>query len=158
MTFTEIGAAVGFLTGVYTLFDRFMRGRPLAYLSASGPATNALLHLRVKNMGQQDVLLRRLFSIPQLYQVSKDDSAKAIIEAQIYETPFAAVLQPGEHMDFPVFASELGRALTPESRAPCAFVISWRKASCPWLPQIPVCHFTSVYTIGQLKKAHRGKQ
>jgi hypothetical protein len=37
MTFTEIGAAVGFLTGVYTLFDRFMKGRPIAYLVASGP-------------------------------------------------------------------------------------------------------------------------
>jgi hypothetical protein len=156
MTFTEIGAAVGFLTGVYTLFDRFMRGWPLAYLSASGPATSALLHLRVKNMGQQDVLLRRLFSIPRLYQVTKDDSTKAIIEAQMYKTPFTAVLRPGEQMDFPVYVSELGRALTPESRGPCAFVLSWRKATCPWLPQIPVCLLTSVRTIEQLKKAHRG--
>jgi hypothetical protein len=29
MTWTEIGAAVGFLTGAYTLFDRFMKGRPI---------------------------------------------------------------------------------------------------------------------------------
>ncbi len=61
MTYTEIGAAVGFLTGVYTLFDRFMKGRPIAYLVASGPATNAVLSLRVKNVGSKTWCLGGFF-------------------------------------------------------------------------------------------------
>jgi hypothetical protein len=154
MTLTEIGAAVGFLTGVYTLFDRFMRGRPLAYLMASGSATNAILFLRVKNVGRQDVVLRRLFSVPRLYQIAKNDSVKAIAEAEVYDT-FAAVLQPGEQMDFPAFPSQAGRATAPDIRGSCAVVISWRKATCTWLPQIPICLFTSMRTIEQLKAAHR---
>jgi hypothetical protein len=155
MTFTEIGAAVGFLTGVYTLFDRFMKGRPIAYLVVSGPSTGATLSLRVKNIGQQDVLLRRLFSFPPLYRVTKDDSSLAIVQAQY--RPFIAVLQPDEQIDFPVFPSRSGRVPTREGWESCAFMISWRKATCPWLPQIPVCLFTSVHTIEQLKKAHRAK-
>src|SRR6266849_5193253 len=134
MTYTEIGAAVGFLTGAYTLFDRFMKGRPIAYLVASGPATNANLSLRVKNVGQQDVVLRRLFSSPRLYEIAKDDSVLGITEAQF--KAFMTVLQPGQQVDFPVFRSK--RALAAESRGRCAFVISWRRATSTWLPQIPV--------------------
>ena len=154
MTLTEIGAAVGFLTGVYTFFDRFMKGWPLAYLVASGPATNAILFLRVKNVGQQDVVLRRICSVPRLYQIAKNDSRKAIIEAEVHDT-FAAVLQPGEQIDFPVFPSQVGRSMAPDGWGPCAVVLSWRKATCTWLPQIPVCLFTSVRTIEQLKSSYR---
>jgi len=150
MTFTEIGAAVGFLTGVYTLFDRHMKGRPIAYVFASGPASGALLSFRVKNVGQEDVVLRQLFSVPRLYEIARDDSALGIAEARF--GPFMAVLQPGEQMDFPVFPSRPRR----EGRDSCAFVILWRRATSPWLPQIPICLFTSKQTIEQLKRAHRG--
>src|SRR5216683_1098393 len=153
MTYTEIGAAVGFLTGVYTLFDRFMKGRPIAYLVASGPATNTILSLRVKNVGQQDLVLRRLLSIPRFYEIAKNDSPLGIIEAQFGS--FMTVLPPGGQMDFPVFRSKSGRARAVESWEPCAFVISWRRATCTWLPQIPFCLFTSMRTIEQLKSAYR---
>jgi len=153
MTYTEIGAAVGFLTGAYTLFDRFMKGRPIAYLVASGPATNAVLSLRVKNVGQQDLMLRRLLSIPRLYEIAKNDSPLGIIEAQFGS--FMTVLPPGGQMDFPVFRSKSGRAGAVESWGPCAFVISWRRTTCTWLPQIPFCLFTSIYAIEQLKSAYR---
>jgi hypothetical protein len=153
MTFTEIGAAVGFLTGIYTLFDRLMKGRPLAYLVATGPATNALLHLHVRNIGQQDVLLRRLFSIPRRYQVSKDHSCEAMSEAE-----FMALLRPGQEMDFPVFPPLLVRGRSPKSEGSFAIVISWRKVTCTWLPQFPVCVVTSTRTIEQLESAHRVSQ
>jgi hypothetical protein len=153
MTWTEIGAAVGFLTGAYTLFDRFMKGRPIAYLVASGPATNAVLSLRVKNIGQQDLVLRRLLSIPRLYEIAKDDSVLGITEAQFKS--FMTVLQPGQQVDFPVFRSKSGRALAAESRGRCAFVISWRRATSIWLPQIPAYFLTSVRAIEQLKSAYR---
>jgi hypothetical protein len=148
MTWTEIGAAVGFLTGAYTLFDRFVKGRPIAYLVATGPASNAILRLRVKNVGQQDVVLRRLFSIPRFYQIAKNDSTLGIVEAQFGW--FTAVLQPGEQMDFPVFPSRAA-----EKWGSCAFVISWRRATSTWLPQIPYCLFTSMHAIEQLKTAYR---
>jgi hypothetical protein len=153
MTWTEIGATVGFLTGAYTLFDRFMKGWPIAYLVASGPATNAILSLRVKNVGQQDVVLRGLFSIPRLYEIAKNDSPLGIIEAQFGS--FITVLPPGQQMDFPVYQSKSGRALAEESWGPCAFVIFWRRATSTWLPQIPVCLFISKHTIEQLKSAYR---
>jgi hypothetical protein len=149
MTFVEIGAAVGFLTGAYTLFDRFMKGWPLAYLVASGPSSGAILSLRVKNVGQQDVVLWQLLSIPRLYEIARDDTPLGITEAQF--GPFAAVLQPGQQVDFPVFPSRPKR----EGGGSCAFVIFWRKATCPWLPQIPVCHFTSIREIERLKSAYR---
>jgi hypothetical protein len=153
MTFTEIGVAVGFLTGAYTLFDRFMKGWPIAYLVVSGRATNAILHLRVTNAGQQDVVLRGLFSTPRLYEIAKDDSVLGITEAQFKS--FMTVLQPGQQMDFPVFPSKSGRATGAESWGPCGFVIFWRRATSTWLPQIPVCLFTSRHTIEELKSAYR---
>jgi hypothetical protein len=153
MTWTEIGAAVGFLTGAYTLLDRFMKGRPIAYLVATGTASNAILRLRVKNVGQQDVVLRRLFSIPRFYQIAKNDSTLGIVEAQFGW--FTAVLQPGEQMDFPVFPSRSSRAWATENWGSCAFVISWRRATSTWLPQIPYCLFTSMRTVEQLKSAYR---
>jgi hypothetical protein len=149
----KLAPPVGFLTGVYTLFDRFMKGRPLAYLVASGPATNANISLRVKNVGQQDVVLRRLFSSPRLYEIAKDDSVLGITEAQFKS--FMTVLQPGQQVDFPVFRSKSGRALAAESRGRCAFVISWRRATSVWLPQIPVYFFTSMHAVEQLKSAYR---
>jgi hypothetical protein len=151
---TEMGAMVGFLTGVYTMLDRFMKGRPIAYLVASGPVTNSILHLRVKNIGQEDVVLRRFSSVPRHYRIAKNHSSKAIVEAELSDT-FGAVLQPGEQMDFPAFPSQAGRVAVRNSRRPFAIVISWRKATCTWLPQIPVRLFTSMHTIEQLKSAYR---
>ena len=151
MTLTEIGATVGFLTGVYILFDRFMKGWPIAYLVASGPVSNAILSLRIKNVGQQDLVLKRLLSFPRFYEIAKDDNPLGIIEAHLKS--FIAVLPPGQEIDFPVpvFASTLGEA----SRGPCVFVISWRRATNTWLPQIPVCLFTSRHTADQFKGAYR---
>jgi len=99
------------------------------------------------------VVLRRFFSIPRLYEIAKDDSVLGITEAQFKS--FMTVLQPGQQVDFPVFRSKSGRARAVESWGPCAFVISWRRATSTWLPQIPVYFLTSVRAIEQLKSAYR---
>jgi hypothetical protein len=53
-----IGAIVGLVTGIFTAWDRWARGRPLAWVTAKKLGVNPYKYIRIKNPGPADVFIR----------------------------------------------------------------------------------------------------
>jgi hypothetical protein len=153
MTFTEIGALIGAMTGAFTVFDRFALGRPLVTLKR-GQHTQTR-HLSCVNSSKQDLLITEIRTWPASrgVRVSYSDSLEAIHDAITAENP-PILLAAGETRDLPLFLSD-GAMLDRDRTdfAPFVTVMSWRKTRSTWLPQFPVIVFSSARALRRLDAA-----
>jgi hypothetical protein len=95
-----IGSIVRLLTGAYAIWDRLLRGRPLAFIAYDD--RNRLLVLRVKNVSEIDILILGIDTKPRHYRVSTGDSVREIADAMGDVPPFS-VITPGETKDYQFF-------------------------------------------------------
>src|SRR5262249_16744570 len=93
-----VGGFAGLATAAFTIWDRWVRGRPLAWVTAerrfSGDPED---YICVKNPGYGDVFIRavRVYpKTPKIYGVAKDQSAKAITSS--FYADVNVLLPPGE--------------------------------------------------------------
>jgi len=94
---TLIGAIVGLATGVFTVWDRWVRGRPLAWLTVTirTGGTPADPGIRIKNPGPTDLLIQGVRPHPaDIYGVAKDHSIKATMTA--LDADVNLLLRPGQ--------------------------------------------------------------
>jgi hypothetical protein len=117
MTITEIGALVGLATGIFTVIDRFVLGRPVITIAPS----KSLRDLRFENASKQPVLLRQIRSWPSWISIAPDDTREGVIRAAM-DQKFTAVLQPREARSFPIVVKRRG-LLDPDSVAWAPFII-----------------------------------
>src|SRR5262249_59301643 len=61
---TVVGAIVGLATGLFTVWDRWARGRPLAWATAEKFGANPLEYIRIKNPGHGDLFIRGVRAYP----------------------------------------------------------------------------------------------
>ena len=47
-----VGSLIGIATGIFVLFDRILRSRPLAFIALKGNQHSPLHYVRVKKSGQ----------------------------------------------------------------------------------------------------------
>lgn len=142
----KIGAIVGLVTGIFTVWDRLARWRPIAYIFATIPGST---YIRIKNLGQVDVIVRHIQAHPPTFNIATDDLVHAIVSGMIDRLP-PSVIDPQGKRDFLVFMHP-----TPPDNARSQrvrFVIHWRKASSTWLPQFPVFPFTTTADIRNMAK------
>jgi hypothetical protein len=153
MTFTQIGAFVGLVTGIFTVFDRLIVGRPLTTISTEDPKGYRARNLRFENVSKHDLLIRRIRSWPAWLSVAPDDSVRGIITG-VMRGSFGAILPPGETRHFPITVKK-GELVDKDSNAwaPFVIVVSWRKSRSVWLPQVPVVIFSSARTLRRLSAA-----
>ena len=78
-----VGSIVGLLVGVFTAWDRLVRGRPLASLAMTGSPTNAYRSIRVKNISQIDILITNVVAYPRQFKIAKNESVFGIGKAVI---------------------------------------------------------------------------
>ena len=69
MTLTEIGALVGFITGVFTVWDRFAVGRPMILIEKTN---YKMRDLKCVNLSKEDVILTRIRVLSQLIQALRE--------------------------------------------------------------------------------------
>ena len=153
MTFTEIGALIGAITGAFTALDRFAFGRPLVSLKR-GEHTQTR-HLSCFNSSKQDLLITEIRTWPARrgVRVSYGDSLEAVYDAITTQNP-AILLKADETRDLPLFLSD-GALLDRDSAyfAPFVVIMSWRKTRSVWLPQFPVIVFSSALALRRLDAA-----
>jgi hypothetical protein len=131
---TTFGSLVGLATGVFTVWDRWARWRPIAYIAKTkdggGPC------IRIKNLGPMDIIIQRIKSRPSNFGIAKDKgtSVKEVADAMSGKLEPTAIA-PQETHDF--FFWERRDVDAPRTRT-VWFSIYWRKASSTWLPQIPI--------------------
>ena len=143
---TTFGALVGLATGIFTVWDRWGRWRPIAYLIGTTARSN---YIRIKNLGPVDVVVREIRTHPSIFKVSKDHSLHGIISGVIKQMP-PAVIGAQETRDFLFFTHPTPPEDVPTQRV--WFFIYWRKASATWLPQIPLIIMTTTVDIQNMAK------
>jgi hypothetical protein len=148
MTWTEIGAMVGFATGVFTFWDRLLRGRPVAWLTVTIRTGGTLPDpgIRIKNPGPTDLLIQGVRPHPaSIYGVAKNHSIRATMTA--VNADVNLLLPPGQEHEFAILDR---RSAQKGASQRVRFSIYWRKTSSTWLPQFPVVIHTSTDDIQRI--------
>jgi hypothetical protein len=148
-----VGAIVGFATGVFTVWDRWARGRPLAWVTATKLGANPYKYIRIKNPGPADVFILAVRAYPsKVYSIAKDHSTEAIVGAASFNVDVNVVLWQGEERDLPIIDVSKPDQRNTADR-PVRFVIYWRKTSSSWLRQVPVVVWTSTRDVERIANA-----
>jgi hypothetical protein len=162
-TLTLVGSVVGLATGIFTVWDRWVRGRPLAWVTAERVIAGKFeAAVCIKNPGPGDVLIQevRVYpKTPQIYGVAKDHSLRGITSS-LSGTDVNVLLRPDEERLLPIIElpKDLDKPLDTSSRWVC-FLIYWCKTSSTWLPQPPIFRMTSSDYIKRIAAAAtRGNQ
>jgi hypothetical protein len=101
MSIVAFGAYVGLATGIFTLLDRMMYGRPLAWIRVEGNPANSRRVVRVENIGRQDILITGAHVWPRVYGVARDDEGENVFRGALGDDP-VALIRAGDIHDFPL--------------------------------------------------------
>lgn len=155
--YTEIGAIVGFITGVFTVIDRFLVGRPLTTIQKTD---YKMRDLKCMNSSKEDIMLTRIRVLSKHVRVAAGDSPGTMAMA-LLKMPVRGVIVPagGGQAQFPIVVVD-GALMDDDARdvAPFAIIVSWRKTSAMWLPQPPNVVFSSVRSLRRLNQAKTGQR
>ena len=145
--FTAFGALVGLLTGIFTLWDRYARGRPIACV-AFGPDD---VLLRISNPGDYSIFILSAKTIPDVFFLSRDQDIHSIIEDQLSDITYWPI-EPKGTAEFVIADrfKEDGKKLSLTDQR-VWFPVSWRRGSTTWLPQIPVTVRTKTSTVNMIR-------
>jgi hypothetical protein len=149
MTFTEIGALIGTITGMFTVLDHFAFGRPVTSIRKSEKHGRDLCCI---NVSKYDLLITKIWARPRWVSVTYGTSLDAHIDAAM-EEQFPISMAAGEERRLPLLIRR-GELLEERTDlAPFIIIVSWRKTRSVWLPQFPVCIFSSARALRQLRAA-----
>jgi hypothetical protein len=160
--FKIAGAIVAFATGAFTIWDRWLRGRPLAWLAATtrtgGTPADPCIH--IVNPGPRGLLIRSVRVLPPaIYAVAKNRDIKPTMAALGDTTVEGAnvlnivLLRPDQEHDLAIIDRRKDEDVQKNISRRVCFCIYWRKNSSTWLPQLPVFIFTSIASIQRIAAA-----
>jgi hypothetical protein len=148
---TTFAAYIGLLTGIFTLWDRLARGRPIACL-AFGP-DDALL--RISNPGDYSIFILSVTSTPSVFFLNR--SLEKIIEDQLSSGITYWPIEPKGVAEFLIRERfENGRNLSRTDQR-VRFSVNWRRGDMTWLPQMPVTVRTDTSTVNKIREAIIGR-
>jgi hypothetical protein len=159
--FTLAGAIVAFANAVFTVWDRWVRGRPLAWLTVT-VRTGGTPHdpcMRITNPGPADLWIQSVRVHPEIYGVAKAHGIKATMAAVGDVTVEGAdvlnvILRSGERHDLPIVDRRRNAEdVQGDALQRVHFFIYWRKTSSSWLWQPPVWCMTSTRDIQRIRAA-----
>jgi hypothetical protein len=149
--FKLAGAIVAFVTALFTVWDRWVRGRPLAWVTAKKLGANPYEYIRIQNPGPTGVFIKSVHAYPRgIYGIAKDRSPGAMMKAQI-NIDVNVLLGPGEAYDLPLLP--LRNPSEAAKDQPVRFLVYWRKTSSSYLRQVPVVIMTSTDDLERIAAA-----
>jgi hypothetical protein len=150
-----LGSIVGLLTGIYTLWERFIKQRPNVWLSQG--SHRGELVLRVKNPGDQDIALIGFSVTPRVYAVANSAHFDSLVDAILDDSSFRLV-RAGQEAELPLKTmQEDGKELDSEVRH--VFVrLFWRRTGSMWCPRVPLWLAVSTLDVLRLKVAEVNDQ
>jgi hypothetical protein len=143
-----IGGIAGLATAAFTIWDRLVRGRPLAYIVVNGEYGTPFHYLRVRNIGDVGIIVTGVRARP-AGSVAKDHSIRAIVSGVVGDAP-AAIIDPGADHDFVLLR---GEAEEDGPSMPIWLFVFWRRTSATWLPLPPRIVRTSTGDLRLMGKA-----
>ena len=150
MSFTDFAAYIGLLTGIFTFWDRYAKGRPIAFLVFEAKEAR----LRISNPGDYSIFILSAKTTPKVFFLSRDTSIRSIIEDQLSDITYWPI-EPKGSAEFVIadrYADSVKLGLKDQR---VRFSVSWRRGSMTWLWQLPVTVQTKTSTINKLRDAER---
>jgi hypothetical protein len=151
------GGIAGLVSATFLVWDRWTRGRPLAWVTATKRFSgNPEEYLRVINPGHSDLFIRAVRVYPRtarvFYGVAKDHSTRAITST-LYKTDVNVLLRPGKDHSLPIIKLPTTSGSPPKAPWVVCFLIYWRKTSSTWLLQLPAVVMTTTRYIERISAA-----
>jgi hypothetical protein len=145
----QLGSLAGLLAFLVTIWDRLLSSRPLIWISPGDYGRQ--VHFR--NIATCDVTIRTIKCHPSNIGVASSASLNAVVRASAGQG-FMAILKANQEREFPLIFRR-GELLDDDCKeiAPFVMIISWRRNSSYWIPQIPKIILSSAKTMRALKSA-----
>ena len=144
--FRSVGALVGFLSGLFLLYDRYAKGRPIVSFTVKDEGTRKLACIRITNIGDYDIAIIDACVKPEVYFLTEDIEVRTLVEGATGKRP-SFMLKPRQEKELviaPLFKDGIAREVQAQN---VTFRISWRRCNVTWLPQMPLYVRTSTATI-----------
>jgi hypothetical protein len=145
----QLGSLTGLLAFCVTIWDRLLTARPLIWISPGD--YGRIVHC--KNIATCDITIRTFRFYPSNIVVASDTWLRDVIRASAGQG-FRAILKVDQEREFPLIFRR-GELLEVNCKeiAPFVMIVSWRRNSSYWLPQIPKVIFSSARAMRALKSA-----
>ena len=145
----KVGSLAGLMTFCLTIVDRLFSARPLVWISPGDYGRQ--VHCR--NISTADITISRIRCYPSSISVASGTGLNAMSAASAGYS-FVAILKADQEREFPLVFKRI-ELLDDECKEPAPFVmiVSWRRNSSYWLPQISKIIFSSVKAMRSLKSA-----
>jgi hypothetical protein len=126
-----------------------LSARPLVWISPGDYG----LQVHCKNISTWDSTISRIRCYPSGINVASGSALNAIAAATIGDG-FVAILKADQEREFPLLFNR-GELLDEDCKdvAPFVMIVSWRRNSSYWLPQMPKIIFSSARALRALKSA-----
>jgi hypothetical protein len=141
-----IGSLSGLLSGLFLVWDRMVKGRPVCSITTVKHGSNTYAALRINNVGVHDVAVLNIRVKPNVYMLSKDFGVDNLLTASLGGKP-ALMLAPEEKKELMIVPRYTGGGRQDERLRRVVFSVSWRRGNATWLPRIPVRVPTSVAVL-----------
>jgi hypothetical protein len=145
----QFGSLAGLAAFCVTVWDRLLSARPPVWISPGDYGRQ----VHCKNISTYDVTIKKISCYPSTVNVAFSTSLNAIAAASIGDH-FISILKADEEREFPLIFRR-GELLDDDCKelAPFVMIVSWRRNSSYWLPQIPKIIFSSAKAMRSLKSA-----
>ena len=134
-----LGGIAGLGTAAFTIWDRLFRDRPQVWVVAEPFVQSGQRYLKlvVRNPAPVQIRVTSISITPKLFEIWKDDSVLASVEAELGIAP-AAFIDAETEKKFPI---NLSKSLSKENRdLLCRITVRWRSMRHEHIPCIPVVH------------------
>ena len=138
----DVGSVMGLLSGVFLVWDRFAKGRPICSLSIVREGSHAYACLRIENVGTHDIAVLDVQVKPDVYILSKDLGSDSLVDASFGKRP-SVMMAPKDKQVFIIAPRYADNQVRDEGVPRVRFSVYWRRCNATWLPQIPVWVVTS---------------
>ena len=150
--FTSIGVLFGWLSGLFLLYDRYAKGRPIASFTVKDEGTRKLGCIRITNISDYDIAIIDACVKPEVYFLTEDMETRTLLYGAGGRRP-TFLLKPRQEKELiiaPLYTNGTARHLKDQN---VTFRISWRRGNTTWLPQMPVYVRANTSTIRQYATA-----
>lgn len=141
-----VGSTVGLFSGIFLIYDRIARGRPIASLTILMDGTRKIPCIRISNITPHDVAITDTAVRPKTYFLVEELDVRRVVRGAAGRSPFF-MLKAGESRELKIaamFKDGIPLEIAPHK---VTFLFYWRRGNATWMPQIPVAVRTSTGII-----------
>lgn len=144
----SLGAFVAFVTGVFVLYDRFVRDHPIIDVRPCGEDHS--LELIIRNVARQGLQIKSIECSTPTMGVSFSESVRDTIEALVGRS-FSVFIPPENEKVFQLISRDGWKKLSPTDSI--RIVARWSFTRSTWLPMPPLRYSATAGDLTNLKKA-----